>query len=176
MPNLLQKLTYFDPETSRQFVIGDKGFAWKQAVKSPEDSKVTRLVAQYGWELKYGTDTFLLFKRPKQKGELNVLRGTKQWFLDMGGPVYEDTPGGTGLKSLQRALEDNQMNISKAANPAATAVNNAAKGTPGLNRRPDYAEADSIVALDGGVKTGSTGLPATLYVTSADYKMCIRDR
>ena len=170
MPNLLQKLTYFDPETSRQFVIGDKGFAWKQAVKSPEDSKVTRLVAQYGWELKYGTDTFLLFKRPKQKGELNVLRGTKQWFLDMGGPVYEDTPGGTGLKSLQRALEDNQMNISKAANPAATAVNNAAKGTPGLNRRPDYAEADSIVALDGGVKTGSTGLPATLYVTSADYK------
>ena len=120
--------------------------------------------------MKYGTDTFLLFKRPKQKGELNVLRGTKQWFLDMGGPVYEDTPGGTGLKSLQRAIEDNQMNISKAANPAATAVNNAAKGTPGLNRRPDYAEADSIVALDGGVKTGSTGLPATLYVTSADYK------
>src|SRR5208282_6389944 len=99
MPNLLQKLTFFDPEVGRYFIAADDGFYWKQGKKSPEDSKVTRLVAQYGWELRFGDALFLIFKRPRMRGELNVIRGTKRWYLDLGGDLLEDVPEGEAWRA-----------------------------------------------------------------------------
>src|SRR5208337_4076463 len=109
MPSLLQKLSFYDPEVGRYFIVADDGFYWKQAKKSPEDSKVTRLLTQYGWELKHGDDMFLIFKRPRQRGELNVIRGSKRWYLDMGGNLLENTPEGEGLESLQEALDSGAL-------------------------------------------------------------------
>src|ERR1035437_5469484 len=106
MPSLLQKLSFFDPEVGRYFIVADDGFYWKQAKKSPEDSKVTRLLTQYGWELRNGNDVWLIFKRPRQPGELFVIRGDKKWYLDTPSSTYlSEGPQGIGLESLQKALD-----------------------------------------------------------------------
>src|SRR5271157_1819823 len=197
MPSLLHKSFFWDRESGRQFVATDDGFYWKEAKKSPEDSKVTRLLQQYGWELRNGNDVWLIFKRPSQPGELFVIRGEKKWYFDMPGDDFlADVPEGQGLASLQQALESGMFGgKAKAMNAGAssTAVNNA--GSPrqimhddsgaqtGLRMRPDYGESDSytvqmneanakgasILVLDGGVKTGSTTAKMKMFVTSATY-------
>lgn len=106
MPSLLQKNSFFDAATGRQFVATDNGFYWKEAKKSPEDSKVTHLLQSYGWELKNGNDVWLIFKRPRQAGELFVIRGEKRWYFDMpGDDLLSNSGEGRGLDSLQQALE-----------------------------------------------------------------------
>lgn len=197
MPSLLQKLSYYDPETGRTFVATDDGFYWKQGKKSPEDSKVTRLMAQYGWELRNGSDVWLIFKRPRQAGELFVIRGEKKWYFDMpNDPVGADVPEGQGLESLQQALESNAFGgraKAMTASPGSTAVNNAggsrqtmhddSGALTGLRMQPDYGESDShtvemneqnskassLIVLYGSHKTASGVERATLYVTGAQY-------
>lgn len=106
MPSLLHKNFFFDASSGRQFVATDDGFYWKEAKKSPEDSKVTRLLQSYGWELRNGNDVWLIFKRPRQPGELFVIRGEKRWYFDMpGDDLLSNSGEGQGLDSLQRALE-----------------------------------------------------------------------
>jgi hypothetical protein len=133
MARLLQKLSYFDPETGGTFVdTGDK-FLWKEGKKHPEDSKVTKLVRRYGWKLVNGNDAWLIFEKKGNDGELFVVRGNKRWFYDL--PEYRDLFGaamkGKGLDSLYDALEKNLLTeelADKVASPAATAVNNAGNG------------------------------------------------
>lgn len=115
MPSLLHKNFFFDASSGRQFVATDDGFYWKQAKKSPEDSKVTRLLQQHGWELKNGNDVWLIFKRPQQPGELFVIRGEKKWYFDMPNePFGTDVPEGQGLASLQQALNSGVFGKPKA--------------------------------------------------------------
>jgi len=132
MPSLLQKNSFFDPEVGRQFVATDHGFYWKEAKKSPEDSKVTKLLQSYGWELKNGNDVWLIFKRPGKPGELFVIRGEKKWYFDMPNePFGTDVPEGQGLASLQKALENDTFgDKAKAMHAGApsSAVNNAGNG------------------------------------------------
>jgi uncharacterized Zn ribbon protein len=132
MPSLLQKNSFFDHESGRQFVATDDGFYWKEAKKNPEDSKVTRLLQQYGWELKNGNDVWLIFKRPRQPGELFVIRGEKRWYFDMpGDDLLSNSGEGQGLDSLQRALQSGAFGgKAKAMHAGApsTAVNNAGNG------------------------------------------------
>ena len=106
MPSLLQKLSYFDPETGRYFIVADDGFYWKEAKKAPEESKVTKLMQDYGWELRRGNEMWLIFKRPQQRGEVTVTRGTKEWYYDTPGmDMLENIAEGRGMESLQQALE-----------------------------------------------------------------------
>src|SRR5271167_4722907 len=132
MPSLLQKLSYFDPETGGTFTIASDGFYWKEGKKHPEDSKVTKLCEQYGWKLTNGNDAWLIFKQKGNPGELFVVRGNKRWFYDLPGEdMYSAAMKGKGLDSLYDALKKNVLNKSlakAAASPAATAVNNAGNG------------------------------------------------
>jgi hypothetical protein len=176
MPSLLQKLSYFDPETGGTFVVAGDNFLWKEGKKDPEDSKVTKLVKRYGWKLENGTDDYLTFRKKGYPGELFVERGTKKW-------VYRDPSGfhmkSRGLDRLYDTLEKDVFGVfTKAANPAATAVNNAGNGhdsvdgdelpeihvwgshllqarqpmhddsgaLTGLRSRPDYGESDSYTS------------------------------
>jgi len=140
MPSLLHKNSFFDPETGRQFVATDDGFYWKEAKKSPDDSKVTKLMQQYGWELTNGNDVWLIFKRPRQPGELFVIRGEKKWYFDMPNePFGTDVPEGQGLGSLQQALENGTFGgKAKAMHAGApsTAVNNAGNGHEEVEGNP----------------------------------------
>ena len=176
MPSLLQKLSYFDPATGGTLVVSDNNFIWKEGKKSPEDSKVTRLVKKYGWKLVNGTDDSLTFRKNGDPGELFVERGTKKW-------SYRDPVGfimkAVGLDRLYDALEKDVFGrFGKAASPATTAVNNAGNGhdtidgdplpeihvsgskllqaretmhddsgaLTGLRSRPDYGESDSYTS------------------------------
>lgn len=106
MPSLLHKNIFFDASSGRQFVAADDGFYWKEAKKSPDDSKVTRLMKSHGWELKNGNDVWLIFKRRGQPGELFVIRGEKKWYFDTpGDDLLSNSGEGQGLDSLQRALQ-----------------------------------------------------------------------
>lgn len=119
------------------------GFYWKESKKSPEDSKVTKLLQRYGWELDFGNDSWLIFKRRRQQGEICVIRGSKKWSLDMPDDIMGTKgPKGEGLESLQSALEDGTLPSKKPAagcdhydsldekvsGAASTAVNNAGNG------------------------------------------------
>ena len=176
MPSLLQKLSFFDPETGGTLVIAGDNFIWKEGKKSPEASKVTKLVRRYGWKLTHGDDESLTFKKKGDPGELFVERGTKKW-------SYRDPVGfimkGRGLDRLYDTLEmDVFGRFGKAASPATTAVNNAGNGhneidgdplpetrilgskllqarqpmhddsgaLTGLRSRPDYGESDSYTS------------------------------
>jgi hypothetical protein len=199
MPSFIQKTSFYDPESGRQFVAADDGFYWKEAKKSPEESKVTRLMNSHGWQLRNGNDVWLIYKRPQQPGELFVIRGEKKWYFDMPNePFGTDVPEGQGLDSLQQALTDGTFNAkpkakAQHASATSTAVNNA--GSPrqimhddsgaqtGLRMRPDYGESDSytvqmneanskgasIIVLDGGAKFGSVTKSAKMFVTGATY-------
>jgi GNAT superfamily N-acetyltransferase len=148
MPSLLQKLSFFDPEVGRYFIVADGGFYWKEAKKSPEDSKVTRLMAQYGWELKSGNDVWLIFSRRGQRGEVTVIRGEKRWYYDQPGDDFlADVPEGQGLDSLQQALEGGVFGgRAKAMHASApsTAVNNAGNGSAPLLCDPTQAPDDPL--------------------------------
>src|SRR5271170_6803884 len=133
MPSLLQKLSYFDPETGNTFVVANDNFYWKEGKKEPEDSKVTELVGNYGWKLQHGTDAFLVFQNKQDRNALFVVRGSKRWFYelrDKRGELYRVGMKGRGLESLHDALESGTLNdsLEKAAGAAATAVNNAGNG------------------------------------------------
>jgi len=132
MPSLLQKLSYFDPETGNTFVVANDGFYWKEGKKAPEDSKVTALVARYGWRLQQGTEGFLVFKHKRDRNSLFVVRGNKRWFYELRndeGDLYQVGMKGKGLDELQHALDKGFDSLEKAAaSPAATAVNNAGNG------------------------------------------------
>src|SRR5271157_5933563 len=198
MPSLLQKLSYYDADTGRQFVVADDGFYWKQAKKAPEESKVTALMQRHGWQLSHGNDVWLIFKRPRQRGEVTVTRGTKEWYYDMpGANMFEAAAEGRGLDSLQEALETGKLGgkaMAQHASAATTAVNSA--GSPrqimhddfgaltGLRSRPDYGESDActtemneanskagaVVVLEGGKKTASGAKKAELYVSGVKYE------
>jgi hypothetical protein len=106
MPSLLQKLSFFDPESGRYFIVADDGFYWKEGKKSPQDSKVTRLMQRYGWELKHGNDVWLIFRQRGQRGEVTVTRGSKEWYYDQPTTgMFESDAEGVGLESLHQALE-----------------------------------------------------------------------
>src|SRR5271168_2101593 len=131
MPSLLQKLSYFDPETGNTFVVANDGFYWKEGKKAPEDSKVTALVARYGWRLQQGTEGFLVFKHKRDRNSLFVVRGNKRWFYELRndeGDLYQVGMKGKGLDELEHALRKGFDTLEKAASPAATAVNNAGNG------------------------------------------------
>src|SRR5271167_1810138 len=132
MPSLLQKHSYFDPETGNTFVVANDGFYWKEGKKAPEDSKVTALVAKYGWKLQQGTEGFLVFKNKRDRNSLFVVRGNKRWFYELRndeGDLYQVGMKGKGLDELQHALDKGFDSLEKAAaSPAATAVNNAGNG------------------------------------------------
>src|SRR5271163_1641298 len=131
MLSLLQKLSYFDPETGNSFVVAADGFYWKEGKKAPEDSKVTALVAKYGWKLQQGTEGFLVFKNKRDRNSLFVVRGNKRWFYELRndeGDLYQVGMKGKGLDELEHALRKGFDTLEKAASPAATAVNNAGNG------------------------------------------------
>ncbi len=133
MPSLLQKLSYYDPETGRTFIIASDGFYWKEGKKAPEDSKVTNLVANYGWKLQHGTDTFLVFQNKHDRNALFVVRGSKRWFYELRneeGELFGVGMKGKGLDSLRAALESGSLSdaLEKVASAASTAVNNAGSG------------------------------------------------
>src|SRR5271156_1072280 len=139
MPSLLQKLSYFDPETGHTFVVAADGFYWKQGKKSPEDSKITALVANYGWKLQQGTEGFLIFKNKRDRNSLFVVRGNKRWFYELRdgkGEIYQVGMKGKGLDELQHALDKGFDTLEKAASPAATAVNNAGNGHSSVDGDP----------------------------------------
>lgn len=132
MPSLLDKLSFFDPETGSTMIIAGDKFLWKEGKKDPEDSKVTRLVAKYGWKLQNGNNAWLIFKKKGNPGELFVVRGNKRWFYDLPNmDLYSAAMKGKGLDSLQEALDNDALTADlaeKVATPAATAVNNARSG------------------------------------------------
>jgi hypothetical protein len=178
MPSLLQKLSFYDAESGRYFIVADDGFYWKEAKKSPEESKVTKLMQSHGWQLTHGNDVWLIFRKPRQRGEVTVTRGTKEWYYDLPGQdMLENAGEGQGLESLQQALESGVLGEqAKAMNAgaASTAVNNAGNGH-GLMERPDYGERedsklDSILMLSGSVKTASGLKKANLYVSGVTYE------
>src|SRR5271157_3568995 len=108
MPSLLQKLSYFDPDTGNTFVVASDGFYWKEGKKAPEDSKVTRLLQSYGWRLHHGSDAFLIFKQKGNSGDVFVVRGNKRWFYELrdeSGDIYGVGAKGKGLDELQAALD-----------------------------------------------------------------------
>jgi hypothetical protein len=102
-------------------VTADAYYRGKVAKKSPEKSKITKLLLGHGWKLDAGNDSFLIFKQPGYKaGELMVVRGTKAWYWDVEGL---ETIEGVGLNTLERALNDGTVGKPKAmamhaANPA----------------------------------------------------------
>lgn len=166
MPSLLKKLSYFDPETGRQFVQAADGFYWKEGKKSPEDSKVTKMLAEYGWQLTNGNDVWLIFKKKGNPGELFVIRGEKRWYLDMpDDQPYESAAEGQGLDSLQQAILRGKLDKPKAmamhASPAATAVNNAGNGHSEVEGelRPDARVAREVMHDDSGAQTGLRSRP-----------------
>lgn len=125
MPSLLEKLSFYDPDTNRAFVVADDGFYWKQGKKAPEASKVTKLVGKHGWKLWNGNDAWLIFSKKGSDGELFVVRGNKRWFYSVLGETLER---GEGLPSLREALESGKLDaVAKAAGSAAIAVNNAGR-------------------------------------------------
>src|SRR5271170_6353581 len=134
MSSLLQKLSFFDPETGDTFVVASDGFYWKEGKKAPEDSKVTHLLKQYGWNLQHGTDAFLIFKQKGNSGDLFVVRGgNKRWSYELRnkeGELYLVGMKGKGLDSLRDALDNGVLNdsLAKVGGAAATAVNNAGNG------------------------------------------------
>jgi hypothetical protein len=177
MPSLLQKTSFYDPESGRTFVQTANGFYWKEAKKDPEDSKVTKLVESYGWKLVNGNDVWLVFRKPRSRGELTVIRGSKEWYYDLpGSDMLEVEDEGTGLDSLRKALETG-LGAAKVEASAATAVNNAGNGhaevegqlrpDAGLGRRPDY-HAGSILIITSGIKTASEK-KGELYVSAVRY-------
>jgi hypothetical protein len=140
MPSLLTKRSFFDPETGSTMVISGDKFLWKEGKKDPEDSKVTRLVTQYGWKLTNGNNAWLIFKKKGNPGELFVVRGNKRWFYDLPNmDLYSAAAKGKGLDSLQGALDRDELtpDLAKAAaSPAATAVNNAGNGHNSVDGDP----------------------------------------
>jgi len=133
MLSLLQKLSYFDPDTGNTFVVAADGFYWKEGKKEPEDSKVTKLLAHYGWKLQHGNDAFLVFQHKHDNNAIFVVRGSKRWFYELRdnkGELYEVGMKGKGLESPREALDSGSsaLNKSLAASPAATVVNNAGNG------------------------------------------------
>lgn len=127
MPSLLEKLSYYDPDTGRTFVVADDRFYWKQGKKAPEDSKITKLVKEYGWRLWQGTEGWLVFDHKREGGELFVVRGNKRWFYSVLGTT---ALRGKGLDSLRDALDKGLLteeSLDKVAGSAAIAVNNAGR-------------------------------------------------
>jgi hypothetical protein len=140
MPSLLQKLSFFDPETGGTFTVASDGFYWKEGKKAPEDSKVTKLLKQHGWKLQHGNNAFLIFKQKGNSGDIFVVRGNKRWFYELrdeNGELYRVGMKGKGLDSLQQALSSGVLNdsLEKAAG-AATAVNNAGNGHSSVDGDP----------------------------------------
>jgi hypothetical protein len=199
MPSLLKKQSFYDAESGRYLIVADDGFYWKQGKKSPEESKVTRLMLENGWTLTHGNDVWLIFKCRGKRGELTVIRGTKEWYFDTPTDnMFESKAEGKGLESLWEALNTGVLPKGKAmamhASPASTAVNNA--GSPrqimqddcgcqtGLRNRPDYGESDSftsemnranskgaaMLVLSGGVKNKSGATKIPLYVTGVEFE------
>lgn len=176
MPSLLQKLSFFDPETGRTFIVGSDGFYWKEAKKAPEDSKITKLMQSHGWELRNGNDVWLIFKRPGQAGELFVVRGDKRWYFDKPSDSSDaSVPEGRGADSLAQALESGVFGgKAKAmhASPSSTAVNNAGSGHDSVagNSLFEHRVGHYVLVLDGGVKTASGVQKTALYVSSVQYE------
>lgn len=107
-----------------------------RAKKSPEESKITRLMTQNGWTLMGGDNVWLIFQKKGIKGEFTVTRATKEWYFDhpeTSGNIEVTGPEGRGLDSLAKAVALPQFQSARAmsAGAASTAVNNAAKGRPG---------------------------------------------
>src|SRR5271166_346073 len=104
------------------------------AKKTPEESKVTKMMLAQGWTLTGGNDVWLIFKKKGVPGEVTVTRGSKEWAYDLPTtPVGEDPEAeGKGLQSLYDALPNIQQAKAMSAGAASTAVNSAAKGVPEL--------------------------------------------
>jgi hypothetical protein len=143
MPSLLQKLSYYDPETGGTFVIAGDSFLWKEGKKDPQDSKVTKLVTRYGWKLRRGDDIWLDFEQRGNRGKLTVIRGSKMWTYSVpqrGGLLNRKlVADGEGLDSLYDALEKGMLTeayAKAAACPAAIAVNNAGDGHDSVDGDP----------------------------------------
>jgi hypothetical protein len=137
MPSLLQKLSYYDPETGGTFVIAGENFLWKEGKKAPEASKVTKLVKRYGWNLTHGDDMWLTFRKKGDPGQLTVIRGTKMWSYSLPGRDMWRTlvAEGEGLDSLYDALEKNLFKA-KAASAATSAANSAGNGHGAIDGDP----------------------------------------
>lgn len=166
MPSLLKKLSFYDAETGRKFVVADDGFYWKQAKKSPEESKVTKLLTSQGWHLMSGNDVWLIFKKRGLQGELTVMRGSKEWYWDRpGDDMYDSAAEGKGLDTLQQALDSGEIGAQKAmamhASPGATAVNNAGAGHNEVDGNPllERRVGRSIMHDDSGAETGLRSRP-----------------
>jgi len=165
MPSLLKKHSYYDAESGRYLIVADNGFYWKQGKKSPEESKVTRLMTSLGWNLMSGNDVWLIFKKRGVQGEITVTRGSKEWYWDKpSDPSFESSAEGVGLESLQEALTSGTIGgKAKAmhASPASTAVNNAGSGHEEVDGelRPDARVAREIMHDDCGCQTGLRNRP-----------------
>jgi hypothetical protein len=187
MPSLLHKNRFFDVESGRTFVISGDSFYWNPvtAKKSPEDSKITRLVQRYGWKLTYGDDMWLTFGKKGDPGRIDVVRGSKTWNYSLprrGDELFTRTvvAQGEGLDNLYDALEKGLFARAKAARET---MHDDSGALTGLRRRPDYGESDSYsvemnegnskgacLVIGGGVKTASGTEKAELYVTSVEYE------
>jgi hypothetical protein len=189
MPSLLHKLSFFDPEVGRYFVVASDGFYWKEAKKSPEDSKVTKLLAQYGWQLRNGNDVWLIFRRPRTPGELFVIRGEKRWYYDLpDSDLFDVAAEGRGLDSLQQAIESGKLPGAKAkgmtASPTTTAVNNAGNGHGsmpddqlepdtkyGMMGRPDYGSGYTGIMNELNAEDDEWSKEASILVLNGSVKM-----
>jgi hypothetical protein len=132
------------------------------AKKTPEESKVTKMMAANGWNLLGGNDVWLTFTKKGVPGEVTVTRGTKEWVYDLPEVGIGDDPTaeGKGLESLQQALPALGRPKARAmrANSATTAVNNAGKGgSPNIPELCDPTKAP-IIATDphGHAQLGDT--------------------
>lgn len=120
------------------------------AKKTPEESKVTKMMVGNGWNLVGGNDVWLIFKKKGVPGEVTVTRGTKEWIYDLpGSDMFESEAEGKGLESLLQALPTFKAKArAMHANSATTAVNNAGKGgSPNIPELCDPTKAP-IVATD----------------------------
>lgn len=170
MPSLLKKQSFYDAESGRYLIVAEDGYHWKQGKKSPEESKVTKLLTSYGWHLMSGNDVWLIFKLRGQQGELTVMRGSKEWYWDKpSDPAFESSAEGKGLDSIQQALDSGVLGgkaMAKHASPASTTVNNAGSGCCFRQNQPE----DSVLMISGGMKTktGTTKIP--LYITAVEFE------
>ncbi len=101
------------------------------AKKTPEQSKVTKMMTAQGWTLVGGNEVWLTFKKKGVPGEVTVTRGTKEWTYDLPTVQLGDDPTaeGKGLDSLQAALPQFTPKAhGMSAGAASIAVNNAANG------------------------------------------------
>jgi hypothetical protein len=99
------------------------------AKKTPEESKVTKMMTAQGWTLVGGNEVWLTFKKKGVPGEVTVTRGTKEWVYDLPEVGIGDDPTveGKGLESLLQALPTLGRPKAKgmSAGAAAIATNNA---------------------------------------------------